>query len=212
MAGAVLSRPRWYRGLEPAARGLAWLTARHGGGLSALPALSPESFHRQARGRRGDTLLGGEDQGRPPLPPCQAPDWPAPDEDEAGRVAATANLDLDSATSLLAKRLQEAGSSLTEVKGPADLARRLAAEAGPLWLEDHPWLHPVAGGTRKAGSQAPYSPGRLGPDSRYRGYRGFGGYSGNRERPGGFRRRTRGRPGLSGRKADRSASPGIVPA
>ena len=31
-AGAVLSRPRWYRGLEPAARGLAGLAARQGWG------------------------------------------------------------------------------------------------------------------------------------------------------------------------------------
>ena len=30
VAGAVLSRPRWYRGLEPATRGLAGLAARHG--------------------------------------------------------------------------------------------------------------------------------------------------------------------------------------
>ena len=208
VAGAVLSRPRWYRGLEPAARGLAGLAARHGGGLPGLPALSPESFHRQQRGCRARGPPGDEDQARPPRPPCQAPNGLAPDEGEAGRVAATENLDLDSATSLLAKRLQEAGSSLTEVRGPAALARRLAAEAEPLWLEDHPWLRPGGRGARKAGSQAPYSPGRLGPGGRHRSYRGPGGHSGNRERPGGFRRRTRGRPGLSGQEADRSASPG----
>ncbi len=162
-AGAVLSRPRWYRGLEPATRGLVGLAARHGRGLSRLPALSPESFHRQQQGRRREALLGDEDQGRPPLPPCQAPRAPGPDRGESGRVAATENPDLDSPTSLLAKRLREAGSSLAEVKGPADLARRLAAEAEPLWLEDHPWLREVAGELEKLGvkhliAQADWAP------------------------------------------------------
>ena len=150
-AGAVLSRPRWYRCLEPAARRLAGLASRHGGGLSGLPALAPESFHRQQRRRRPETRLGDEDRGRPSLPPFQAPSSPAPDAGAAGGVAEPENLDLDSATALLAKRLREAGSSLAEVKGPAALARRLAAAAEPLWLEDHPWLHPVAGELEKLG-------------------------------------------------------------
>jgi len=66
-------------------------------------------------------------------------------------VAGPENLDLDSAPALLAKRLREAGSSLAEVKGPAALARRLATAAEPLWVEDHPWLHPVAGELEKLG-------------------------------------------------------------
>ena len=210
-AGAVLSRPRWYRGLEPATRGLAGLAARQGWGLPGLPALSPESFHRRQRGRRRETLLGDEDQGRPPLPPCQAPRHPAPDGGEAGRGAAKENLDLDSPISLLAKRLQEAGSSLAEVKGPADLARRLAAEAEPLWLEDHPWLRPVAGELEKLGVKHRMAQADWAPDGRHRGNRGPGGHSGNRERPGGFRRRARGRPGLSGRETDRPASPAQFP-
>ena len=61
------------------------------------------------------------------------------------------NLDPDSSILRLAQRLQEAGSSLAEVKGPADLARRLAGETAPLWLEDHPWLRPVAGELEKLG-------------------------------------------------------------
>jgi L-lactate dehydrogenase complex protein LldG len=78
-------------------------------------------------------------------------------------LAAQEHPDLDSLTALLAKRLGEAGSSLAEVKGPADLARRLAAEAEPLWLEDHPWLHPVAGELEKLGvkhriAQADWAP------------------------------------------------------
>jgi L-lactate dehydrogenase complex protein LldF len=152
-AGAVLSRPRWYRALEPAARRLAILAARQGWGLPGLPALSPQSFHRRQRDCRCKPLLGEADQGRLPRPTCQAPQSLAPDGAETGRVAAKENLDPDSLTALLAERLREAGSSLTEVKGPADLARRLAAEAGPLWLEDHPWLRPVAEELEKLGGR-----------------------------------------------------------
>jgi L-lactate dehydrogenase complex protein LldF len=150
-AGAVLSRPRWYRGLELVSRGLAGLASRHGWGPSGFTALSPESFQQRQRGRRRETLLTDEDQVRPLLPPSQAPHSLAPDAGADGGVAEPENLDLDSATLLLAKRLREAGSSLAEVKGPAALARRLAAEAAPLWLEDHPWLHPVAEELKKLG-------------------------------------------------------------
>jgi L-lactate dehydrogenase complex protein LldF len=150
-AGAVLSQPRWYRALEPAPRRLAVLAARQGWGLPGLPVLSPESFHKQQRGRRGDPLLGSEDQGKPPRPACQAPRFLAPDGAEAERLTGKKDPDLDSLTALLAKRLGEAGSALAEVKGPADLARRLAGQAEPLWLEDHPWLRPVAGELEKLG-------------------------------------------------------------
>jgi L-lactate dehydrogenase complex protein LldF len=162
-AGAVLSRPRWYRGLEPATRGLAGLAARQGWGLPGLSALSPKSFHRRQHLRRGESLLADADQERPTLPPCRIPQSLAPDGPEPGRLAAKENPDLDSLTALLATRLREAGSSLIEVKGPADLARRLAAEAVPLWLEDHPWLRPVASelerlGVRPRMAQADWAP------------------------------------------------------
>jgi len=64
-----------------------------------------------------------------------------------------ANLDLPSSNTLLAQRLQEAGSSLAEVQGPAALARHLAAAPAPLWLEDHPWLRQAAGELDKLGIQ-----------------------------------------------------------
>ena len=150
-AGAVLSRPRWYRGLEPATRGLAALAARQGWGFPGLSALAPVSFNQRQRGLRRQALPGGEDQKKPLLPSGQGPRHPAPDGAEAGRAAAKENLDLDASILQLAQRLQEAGSSLTEVKGPADLARRLAGEAEPLWLEDHPWLHLVAVELEKLG-------------------------------------------------------------
>jgi L-lactate dehydrogenase complex protein LldF len=161
-AGAVLSHPRWYRALEPTTRRLAGLAARQGWGLSGLATLSPESFHKQ-QGRRRDPLLGAGDQERPALPLCLGPKSLAPDGAETGRLASDENPDPDSLTALLAKRLREAGSSLAEVKGPADLARRLAGEAEPLWLEDHPWLRPVADeleqlGVRFRTAQADWAP------------------------------------------------------
>ncbi len=163
VAGAVLSRPRWYRGLEQATRGLAVLAARRGWGLPGLAALAPESFHRGQRGRRSETLPGNVNQERPSLPPCQAPRSPAPDGAKAAPREAKECLDPDSPTALLATRLREAGSSLSEVKGPADLALRLAGEVAPLWLEDHPWLRPVAGELKKLGvkhrvAQADWAP------------------------------------------------------
>jgi L-lactate dehydrogenase complex protein LldF len=151
MAGAVLSRPRWYRALEPAARRLAGLAAGQGWGVPGLAALSSESFHKQQRGRRRQPLLVIGAQERPAPPFCQAPKSLAPDGTEAGWLASDENPAPDSLIALLAKRLQEAGSSLAEVKGPADLARQLALEAEPLWLEDHLWLRPVAGELEKLG-------------------------------------------------------------
>lgn len=162
-AGAVLSHPRWYRALEAATRGLAGLAARQGWGHPGLPALSPESFHKRQRVRERGALLGDDDQESPTPPPCQAPRSLAPDETATGRLTPKENPNPEFLSPLLAKRLREAGSLLTEVKGPADLARRLAAEAGPLWLEDHPWLRPVAGELEKLGvrfctAQADWAP------------------------------------------------------
>jgi L-lactate dehydrogenase complex protein LldF len=150
-AGLVLSHPRWYRGLEPAWRGLASLSARHGWGLPGLPALSSKSFHRRQRDRRSETLSAQEDQGKTPLARFGEPGAPAPPGGKVGRVAEKENLGLPSSTAHLAKRLQEAGSSLVEVQGPVALARQLAAAPGPLWLQDHPWLRVVAGELEKLG-------------------------------------------------------------
>jgi L-lactate dehydrogenase complex protein LldF len=162
-AGAVLSRPRWYRALEPAARGLTGLAARQGWGLPGLPTLSQESFHRRQRVHRREPLRGEADQESSPLPPCQSPRCLASNRTETGALPSNENPDPGSLTALLAQRLREAGSSLTEVNGPAALARRLATEVAPLWLEDHPWLRPVAGELEKLGvkhriAQADWAP------------------------------------------------------
>jgi L-lactate dehydrogenase complex protein LldF len=150
-AGAVLSRPRGYRGLETATRSLVRLAARRGWGLPGLSSLAPESFHWRERERRPETLQGKENLGRLSPPTCQSPRRPAPAEADTGTQAAKKKPVPDPSIPPLAKRLQEAGSSLSEVKGPADLARRLAAETEPLWLEDHPWLRAVAGELEKLG-------------------------------------------------------------
>ncbi len=151
-AGAVLSRPRWYRCLEPAARRLAGLASRHG--IGAFPGFRPWP-RRASIGNNAAAGLRPAGVARIRAGPLRRlprrPAHPSPDAGAAGGLAEPANLDLDSATALLAQRLREAGSSLAEVKGPAALARRLAAAPPPLWLEDHPWLHPVAGALEKLG-------------------------------------------------------------
>ncbi|MDP3181216.1 MAG: LUD domain-containing protein [Desulfobaccales bacterium] len=51
----------------------------------------------------------------------------------------------------LQTRLTEAAASLHEVRGPAALARLLAAAGEPLWLEEHPWLRQAAPELEKLG-------------------------------------------------------------
>ena len=149
VAGAALAHPRGYRGLEPVFCGLAGLVARPGWGRG-LPPLAPESFHRQQRrGRRA----GRSEDVNPPYPPFSK-GGNLTESSPRGRTHGSAPTDIDSfprcmdgsapISALLAQRLEEARSSLTRVQGPAALARRLALAAGPLWLEDHPWLRPVA--------------------------------------------------------------------
>ena len=70
VAGALLSQPRWYRGLEPVWRGVAGLAARRGWGRG-LPRLAPESFHHQQRSRLTEAGAGKAKQSGAPLPPFQ---------------------------------------------------------------------------------------------------------------------------------------------
>jgi L-lactate dehydrogenase complex protein LldF len=145
-AGTVFSHPRWYRGLEPAWRGLTAFAARQAWGRG-MPRLAPTSFHGQQRGCQQtmptgkDYVAGGRESGE------------AGAAGQALPPAEKANHDLPSANALLAERLQEAGSSLVEIQGPAALARHLAGAPGPLWLEDHPWLRQTAGELQKLGVQ-----------------------------------------------------------
>ncbi|HZE21854.1 MAG TPA: LUD domain-containing protein, partial [Desulfobaccales bacterium] len=153
-AGAVLSRPRWYRGLEPVWRRLAGLGARHDWGPQGLPPLAPESFHRQQRHRLGEARFSAESPG----PEQRASGLLAEEDCGLGQTSAARRAEISEGTSeagpaitLLGQRLQEVGSSLAEVQGPANLARRLAAAPQPLWLQDHPWLRRVGGELEKIG-------------------------------------------------------------
>jgi L-lactate dehydrogenase complex protein LldF len=150
-AGVVLNRPRWYRGLEPAWRGLAGLTARHGWGR--LPALSAESFYQRQR-RSGKAGVGGTASPlRPPLAPVKTTESSSPEREAAGRGAETADPGLATSIALLARRLEEAGSALEQVQGPVALARYLSTAPPPVWLEDHPWLRPAVAELEKLGVQ-----------------------------------------------------------
>ncbi len=144
-AGLVLSRPRWYRGLEPAWRVLAGTLARHGG-LPGFAALAPVSFHRQAQGRpsRGS---GREYRPNPALMSPKPGLSTFPEEKAPGH----APREPVSPAAQLAARLQEASASLEQVQGPAALARHLSAAPQPVGLEDHPWLRPVAVELEKLG-------------------------------------------------------------
>jgi len=137
-AGLVLSRPWWYRGLEPAWRALAGPVARHGG-LPGFASLAPINFHRQLQARQ---VAGfGREYRHSPPPASREAGFStfsgdkAADHDQREEVSPAAQL---------ATRLQEAAASLQQVRGPAALARHLAAAPPPLGLEDHPWLRPVA--------------------------------------------------------------------
>jgi L-lactate dehydrogenase complex protein LldF len=143
-AGAVLSRPGWYRALEPACRGLAGWAARHGRSLPGFPGASPKSFHAQQRDRLPAAPHSQSSPGPPKKNACGASRGTGPPDAAIQEAIAGRDQDRPAPTALLAQRLQEARSSLMEAARPVDLARRLAEAAPPLWLEDHPWLRQVA--------------------------------------------------------------------
>jgi ferredoxin len=130
-AGLALTRPRLYRGLEPALRILAApLASTQGVGLA------PQSFHR-LQARQASKLPRGA---RPT--PAAAIDAPAALEAPTGSAIAPRRR--PAAAALLADRVQELGAGFHQVRGPRALARLLAAAPEPLVLEDHPWLRQAA--------------------------------------------------------------------
>jgi L-lactate dehydrogenase complex protein LldF len=136
-AGAVLSQPRWYRGLEPAWRKLANLATRRSWGRG-IPEFAPQSFHHQEQGRRVGLAAEVIDQAR--AMPAVATPFPGIKRVQELHEAPESG----AANGLLAQRLTEAAATLLRVEGPAALARHLAAAAAPLWLADHPWLRQAA--------------------------------------------------------------------
>jgi L-lactate dehydrogenase complex protein LldF len=128
LAGLWLNWPRLYRSSEGMVRR-----------FSPKGPFTParESFY-QMHLREGGKALGGPGfQPGPASTPFSQPPPPTPDKKESDG--------LRTPESTLQVRLQEAGSSWREIRGPEALARYLAGEAsGTLWLEEHPWLRQAA--------------------------------------------------------------------
>jgi len=138
LAGLWLRWPRLYRGSEGILRLLPKTT-------SLTASLAPESFHR---GRAGFVGRGKEcAQAGKPVPPALASSPPPPTSSGGWQEGAGGGEGpgLTGPPANLSTRLQEAGSSCEEIRGPEALARYLAPRApGILWLEEHPWLRQAA--------------------------------------------------------------------
>jgi L-lactate dehydrogenase complex protein LldF len=146
LAGLWLRWPRLYRGSEGILRVLPQRTP-----LAA--ALAPESFY-QMQLREGGPGEKAASSRKPP--------GPIPHKGEAGGPETR----LPDPPPTLQTRLQEVGSSLTEVKGPVELAKYLAAQAPKnLWLEEHPWLRRAAPELEKLGVQANFGGQSWAPDA-----------------------------------------------
>ena len=150
LAGQILARPGLYRGLEPALRLLQATAAFQGRRLPGQP-LAPESFHRARRAQRTE--------GKFPVA-LDGLDFPGRDDD-AGSPSAEAAAPGPSAN--LEARLQEVGAIFKRIQGPAELARWLAPQGEPLWLQDHPWLQAVATELRALGLSPQFPDKEWGP-------------------------------------------------
>ena len=151
LAGLWLHWPRLYRSSE--------------GILRRLPPKGPiaparESFY-QTQLKERDKRLGGT--GSQPVP---APEISPTlhQEEQLGQETSTSKTPGSPPT--LASRLQEAGSSWQEIKGPEALARYLAQEAsGVLWLQEHPWLRQAAPELERLGVETAWNGEAWAPDA-----------------------------------------------
>ena len=157
LAGLWLRWPRLYRGSEGILRLLPKSVP-----MTAVPAR--HSFHQSM------SVVGGEGKGSQTPAPSPKPPPPTPygsrgvEGSQDGRENPAPTLPDPPPT--LQTRLQEVGSSLTEVQGPAELARYLAARApGALWLEEHPWLRRAAPELEKLGVKAAFGGQSWAPDA-----------------------------------------------
>jgi L-lactate dehydrogenase complex protein LldF len=142
-AGLVLTRPRLYRGLEPGLRLLAAPLAR-AQGLKLAPASFQRLEPRREASREPEAARPGA--ATPRFLRRSAVEVPAAPAARSRRAA-----------TLLAKRVQELGASLRQVRGPGALARLLTGAAEPLVLEDHPWLRRLATELTARGRQVKFA-------------------------------------------------------
>lgn len=158
LAGLWLSWPRLYRSSE----GILRLISKK---AHPLAPLSPQSFYRMQLEGKGRRPSGTCFQ---PVPASELnlkpPSTLIDKEEKQGRGNPAPTV--PGPTPTLASRLQEAGSSLQEIRGPEALARYLAEEIkGTLWLEEHPWLHQVAPELEKLGVETAFSGQTWAPDA-----------------------------------------------
>jgi L-lactate dehydrogenase complex protein LldF len=139
LAGLWLGWPRLYRSSEGVLRLLPMTNP-----LTA--ALAPESFYKMQGRGQGSPRAGRP--GPPALVPTPGQGWDRGDLPKPQPPGSPPTLQA---------RLQEAGSSYQEIRGPGALARYLAPPApGTLWLEEHPWLRQAAPELEKMGVETAF--------------------------------------------------------
>jgi L-lactate dehydrogenase complex protein LldF len=150
VAGHILGQPRLYRALESPvhawSRGVwrKWAQKLMG---SEIPQ---ESFFQQHK-RQGKHVIAKSFL--PPLAPTIVPTTPISPAEAAETHKQEKNRQKPKPD--LTDRMAEARADLISLEGPAKLARFLSETAqGEVWLEDHPWLQPVAQELANLGLQA----------------------------------------------------------
>jgi L-lactate dehydrogenase complex protein LldF len=165
-AGLCLRRPRLYRGLAAWGRRLAPFIPAAASAEAAGFSLAPESFHEWQQRRQTGQAASLETAAVTTVADSHVPSpltlTLSPRRGERGQEDGNSdnhvgqtddhpNMDCPSPPpgplepeALLARRLAEAGGSLTRLSGAEALARHLAGQDSPVWLADHAWLEPVA--------------------------------------------------------------------
>jgi len=137
--GFILGQPRLYRALESPVHLLGHVLLRNQAQKIFQGKLPKESFFRKYQRTRGENIPESSNtpsfQEIPPkAAPPREPSRAKPPRDLAGRLA-------------------EVGTDLVRVEDPQALARYLNDTAqGEVWLEDHPWLRPVARELQRLGA------------------------------------------------------------
>ncbi len=140
VAGWVLGQPQVYRALESPVQFLAREGFREQAQEFLGGELPGESFFRKYKGTRKKDVSGE------PVPPILPKTTAAPYFPEIALQETHQEEGLVSEPKIdITARLAEVGTDLVNLEGPQALARYLKKTArGEIWLEDHPWLLPVA--------------------------------------------------------------------